>query len=162
MEELRRVFHEEIYNRSHPRHRQFLTSDEVKKTLAVSEECVESVLSYARTAAPAARLEVGPHSDYIHIEASITEIEAIFDVSMAKFEHSHDRLLGVTLLRSESKPKRTLPSCVVAVHRLHTDFFPKTSVEGPYSWPGMTITPDVIRSAYNFTDINGTPNSFSG
>ena len=38
LEELRRQFHEEIYNTAHPNHRQYLSDEQIKSILAVPED----------------------------------------------------------------------------------------------------------------------------
>ena len=50
MEELRRQFHEEIYNTDHPNHRQYLSDEQVKKILAVPEEAITQLVEAIKEA----------------------------------------------------------------------------------------------------------------
>ena len=45
LEELRRQFHEEIYNTAHPNHRQYLSHDQIMNILAVPDEVITELVS---------------------------------------------------------------------------------------------------------------------
>ena len=160
LEELRRQFHEEIYNTAHPNHRQYLSHEQIAQILAVPEEVISELVETINSADNSAQVTIGPHGDYIHVkDMKVSAINEYFNIQLHRYL---DNSSNKEIFRTEEIP--TLPKGVKAIHRLFGDFFPKAkrfeAVKDGF--PGMNVTPEVIRQQYNFSGVNGESGKSSG